>query len=262
MSPSDVTPALIDKFITNLSVSPKFLEEKLFFILEHFDQLHITQLNHLIDTLSIGFHRSDIRRHMMVCQYNPVKLSLLIYRVSWLIERKKIYSLITKCSILNKYILNSLVRYLETFNNVAQLYRLMREPILSRGTSMDSLDAMLEMNLESILEHPIVVEVLNLVYEGQYSVDSSPLHLITTFSTFFFMDTFDIKRIGSRLTSNIINMGQVKGDRRQSSLQFNIWKYSLEQRQGDETILTVGVCLLMIVATLSILNVQSVFKGV
>jgi len=33
----------------------------------------------------------------MVHQYNTVKLALLVFRVSWCIERKKIYSLITKC---------------------------------------------------------------------------------------------------------------------------------------------------------------------
>ncbi len=37
MSPFDVTPAIIDKFLACLQASPKFLEEKLFFILEHFD---------------------------------------------------------------------------------------------------------------------------------------------------------------------------------------------------------------------------------
>ena len=30
----------------------------------------------------------------------------------------------------------------------------------------DSLDIMLEMNMDKLLKHPVIVEVLNLVYEG------------------------------------------------------------------------------------------------
>jgi len=33
----------------------------------------------------------------MIHQYNTIKVALLVYRVSWRIEQKKIYSLITKC---------------------------------------------------------------------------------------------------------------------------------------------------------------------
>jgi len=73
---------------------------------------------------------------------------------------------------LDHYILTSLTNYLETFQNVAQLHKFMHEPILDMATQKDSLDIMLEMNMEEILNHPVVVEVLNLVNEGQYSVDS------------------------------------------------------------------------------------------
>ena len=41
----------------------------------------------------------------------------------------------------------------------------------------DSLDIMLEMNMEKLLKNPVIVEVLNLVHEGKYSVDSSAVNL-------------------------------------------------------------------------------------
>ncbi len=195
-----------------------------------------------------------------------MKLSLLVYRVSWLIERKKIYSLITKCSILNKYILASLVHFLESFRNVAQRHRLMREPILSRGTSIDSLDAMLEMNLESILEHPIVVEVLNLVYEGQYSIDSSSLSLSTTFFTFSSMDSFDYKSILKRLTMNLQNISRKKQDSKQSSVQYHIWKNCIKQRHFDEqffvALAAFVIYALIAYASHNIQQVQSKFQKV
>jgi len=49
----------------------------------------------------------------MLSQFNTIKYSLLIYRISWKIADKKIYSLITKCSLLNNYIYKSLEGYLE-----------------------------------------------------------------------------------------------------------------------------------------------------
>ena len=49
----------------------------------------------------------------------------------------------------------------------------------------DSLDIMLEMNMETLLQHPVIIEVLNLVYEGKYSVDSTALSLSQTFQSFF-----------------------------------------------------------------------------
>mmetsp|Transcript_12403 Transcript_12403/g.19381 ORF Transcript_12403/g.19381 Transcript_12403/m.19381 type:complete len:231 (+) Transcript_12403:1572-2264(+) len=197
----------------------------------------------------------------MLSQYNPVKVSLLVYRVSWLIERKRIYSLITKCQILNNYVLDSLIRYLETFNNVAQLYKFMKEPVLSLDAQKDSLDIMLEMNLDKVLNHPVIVEVLNLAYEGQYSVDSSVVDLSTTFTTFFQMGTFDLKPVRSRLLANIKNFGLAKGDRRQSSLMFNIWKHCLEQRIMDEVIFTVGICLFFFYEIHSLMSITTGYKG-
>ena len=53
----------------------------------------------------------------------------------------------------------------------------MAEPILHMNERKDSLDIMYEMNMQDLLKHPVVVEVLNLVYEGKYSVSSSSLSM-------------------------------------------------------------------------------------
>ena len=53
----------------------------------------------------------------------------------------------------------------------------MSEPILHMTERKDSLDVMFEMNMQKLLQHPVVVEVLNLVYEGKYSVSSSSLSM-------------------------------------------------------------------------------------
>lgn len=86
---------------------------KLFFIHEHFDLLSIEQMNQLVDIYMEILHRKDFKYNPMLSQFNTIKYSLLIYRISWKIEQKKIYSLITKCSLLNKYIYTSLAAYLE-----------------------------------------------------------------------------------------------------------------------------------------------------
>jgi len=48
----------------------------------------------------------------------------------------------------------------------------MSEPILHMTERKDSLDIMYEMSMQSLLQHPAIVEVLNLVYEGKYSISS------------------------------------------------------------------------------------------
>jgi len=71
----------------------------------------------------------------------------------------------------------------------------------------DSLDIMLEMNMESLLKNPVIVEVLNLVNEGKYSVDSYAMNLSQTFSSFFLMDIADSKSINDRLIFNVTSLG-------------------------------------------------------
>ena len=81
----------------------------------------------------------------------------------------------------------------------------------------DSLDIMLEMNMENLLKNPVIIEVLNLVYEGKYSVDSSVLNLSQTFQCLFLMETNDLKRINDRLIQNIIAFGD-SSNQKQASL--------------------------------------------
>ena len=118
---------------------------------------------------------TNYKMNPMLSQFNTIKYSLLIYRISWKIAEKKIYSLITKCSLLNNYIHKSLEAYLQRQHHISQLYNFMREPIFHMNERKDSLDIMLEMNMESLLNNPVIVEVLNLVNEGKYSVDSSAM---------------------------------------------------------------------------------------
>lgn len=112
----------------------------------------------------------------------------------------------------------------------------------------DSLDIMLQMEMEQLLKNPVIVEVLNLVYEGQFSYDSSALYLSQTFQSLFLMETSDLKSISARLLNNIRHFGDSSGQK-QSSLQFNIWKQCIQQREKDEMLFTVIICLAMIVST-------------
>ena len=82
---------------------------------------------------------------------------------------------------MNDYLDKSLKSYLFRQQNISQLYKFMSEPIFHMSERKDSLDIMLEMNMQELLKHPVIVEVLNLVYEGKYSVDSSALNLSETF---------------------------------------------------------------------------------
>ena len=116
---SDIDNQMVRRMIDSMKESCRFFEIKLFFIHTHFDLMDIGLLNYLVDTLQLVFFRTDLKSNPALSQYNTVKLSLLVYRVSWRIQEKKIYSLTTKCQILNKYILGSLWKFLEQFHDVA-----------------------------------------------------------------------------------------------------------------------------------------------
>ena len=47
------------------------------------------------------------------------------------------------------------------------------------------------------------------------------------------METFNLKSINDRLIQNVVNFGDA-GSSKQTSLQYNIWKQSIDQRQQDE----------------------------
>jgi hypothetical protein len=68
---------------------------------------------------------------------------------------------------------------------------------------------MLEMKMFKLLQHQLIVEVLNLVYEGEYSVDRSTLSLSETFNSLIHMDIFELKSITERLLENINALGIV-----------------------------------------------------
>ena len=194
-----MTQKIMELFIYSIRDSCKLHEMKLFFIHEHFDVLSIFQMNQLVDIYMEILHRPNYKLNPMLSQYNTIKYALLIYRISWKIAQKRIYSLITKCSLLNSYLQKSLEGYLLRQQHISQLYKFMTEPIFHMTERKDSLDIMLEMNMEGLLKHPVIVEVLNLVYEGKYSVDSSALNLSQTFQCYFLMDTTDLKSINDRL---------------------------------------------------------------
>ena len=58
----------------------------------------------LIDICLEILNRKDYKFNPILSQYNTVKYSLLIFRISWKIEQKNIYSLITKCQLMNNYV--------------------------------------------------------------------------------------------------------------------------------------------------------------
>ena len=124
------------------------------------------QLNKLIDTFIDTLMQRDYKNNPMLSQYNTIKYALLLYRICWKIQDKNIYQLITKCQVLNKFIMQGIINYLDNQNHMAQLYKLLREPILDLKEKKDSLDIMLEMNMDQLLRHPVIFEVLNLVFQG------------------------------------------------------------------------------------------------
>jgi len=121
----------------------------------------------------------------------------------------------------------------------------MSEPILHMTERKDSLDIMYEMNMKELLQHPVVVEVINLVYEGEYSISSTSLSLSRTFLCMLEMDIFDQKSICQRMIQNISNFGDTN-NKKQSSLMYNIWKQSILQREQDEMQFTNIINLLLI----------------
>lgn len=143
----DMDERIMEILMLTLKESVKFHEIKLFFIHEHFDTLTIQQMNTLIDTFQLIMHRKDWRLNPIVSQYNTIKVVLLIYRICWKIENKQIYSLITKCSLLQSHLISSLSLYFEKQNNIITLYKFMLEPILHMTERMDSLDVMYQMNM-------------------------------------------------------------------------------------------------------------------
>ena len=69
------------------------------------------------------------------------------------------------------------MKYFKLQNNILTLHKFMTEPIFHKSERKDCLDIMLEMDMKELLKNPIVIEVLNLVYEGKYSASNSSLSM-------------------------------------------------------------------------------------
>ena len=101
----------------------------------------------------------------------------------------------------------------------------MLEPLLTISEDKYLLDVVLEMEMEDTLNHPVIVEVLNVVSEGKYSVDSSIPYLLNTFQAFVELSVTDNKGISDRLNQNIKSFSQPL--KNQSRLHFHVWKFCL-----------------------------------
>lgn len=224
--PQDVDSKVMEVLLGTIRDSQNFHEIKLFLLHQHFDTLSIQQMNNVVDGYTQMQLQSDPKLNPLVCQYNTIKVALLVYRVCWRIEQREIFSMATKCQILQTYIVRSLKLYFEKQNNILTLYKYMSEPILHMHEKKDSLDIMLEMQMEDLLKHPVIVEVLNLVYEGKYSISSTALGMSQTVQCMVDMEMMSFKNIANRLIQNIANFGD-NGSSKQTSLQYHIWKQSI-----------------------------------
>lgn len=257
----DMDQKMMDILMSTIKESTKFHEMKLFFLHEHFDVLSISQMNQLIDIYQEILNVKDPRYNPAINQFNVIKIALLIYRICFKIELKQIYSLITKCSLLQSYLIKSLSMYFEKQSNILVLYKFMSEPILHMTERKDSLDIMYEMNMQELLKHPVVIEVLNLVYEGKYSVSSSELSMSQTFQCMLDMETMSLKSITERLIQTIVNFGDTNNSK-QTSVQYNIWKQSIQQREKDEMRFTVLFCSILIAIAITInMEVNRIFEN-
>jgi len=117
----DMDKKLMDILMSTIKDSVKFHEIKLFYIHEHFDVMTIAQMNYLIDIYQDILNIKDPKYNPIINQFNTIKIALLIYRICWKIEQKQIYSLITKCSLLQSLLIRSLSNYFEKQNNILVL---------------------------------------------------------------------------------------------------------------------------------------------
>jgi len=74
------------------------------------------------------------------------------------------------------------------------------------------------------------------------------------------METNDIKSINQRLIQNIVTFGDA-GSGKQASLQFNIWKQCIEQREKDEMLFSVLFSLIIVFITIVIDQYMSLISN-
>lgn len=70
------------------------------------------------------------------------------------------------------------------------------------------------------------------------------------------MDSMSLKSINERLIANIINFGDT-GSSKQTSLQYNIWKQSIQQRERDEMIFTILISFVLIFLSIVINQIMN-----
>ena len=104
----DIDQRMVDIILATIKDSTLYHEMKLFLVHEHFDLLSIEQMNLLVDVYQDILHSKEPKGNPLISQYNSIKVALLIYRICWKIEKKQIYSLITKCQLLQNYLVNGL----------------------------------------------------------------------------------------------------------------------------------------------------------
>lgn len=66
IKPQDMTSKIIDILISRVMDSLPYFEIKLFFILEHFDQLTIFQMNKLVNHFLEVLHRPSVKNNPML----------------------------------------------------------------------------------------------------------------------------------------------------------------------------------------------------
>jgi len=105
------------------------------------------------------------------------------------------------------YLKSSLDKYFNSQQNISHLYKLMKEPLLHPSEQQDSMDLLFQMNMDDLIQHKVVEEILNLVYDGKYSIDSNTLYLSSLWNAISQMDTFSPKSVFKRLVNNINTLG-------------------------------------------------------
>ena len=69
------------------------------------------------------------------------------------------------------------------------------------------MDLMNRMSMDSLIQHKVVEEVLNLVYDGNYSIDCSIFYLSSMWEFVSRLSTFGQKSIWEKLVQNVNKFG-------------------------------------------------------
>ena len=64
--------------------------------------------------------------------------------------------------------------------------------------------------MDRIIQHKVVEEVLNLVFDGKYSIDSSMLDISTLWVYINQMETFSTNSLWDKLYLHVVNLAEWK----------------------------------------------------